>query len=402
MDKLATAVPSQDTSVLTINSVEVRHLEASFEELYNGVENVPQWLLHPAASHATYPRQGQYATLVRITTVDGIVGVGEAYGLPRPEITATIIDQLLRPALLGRDAMASEALWEEMYGAQKRGGHTKGFYVEALSGVDMALWDLRGKAANLPVHRLLGGPIREWIPCYASPVPFLPTPADSAARALSFVRQGFDRIKIKLGRGVEIDADHVRAVREAVGSGVELMADANCAYRVDGAIRLGLRLAELGVTWFEEPLETDDLDGLAEVRARLPMAIVNGETEFTKYGVREALTRRAVDVIMPNLARAGGITEARRIAALADAFHVEVSPHGVGSGVNLAAALQFCAATPNVRLYEYNQLPNPLRTALVNEVPEFRNGAVRVPNAPGLGITLDDNAIEDYTVGVST
>jgi L-alanine-DL-glutamate epimerase-like enolase superfamily enzyme len=401
MDNVTIAQPTRRADALTITSVEVRHLEVAFESLYDGLENVPDWLLYPAASHLAYPRSGQFATLVRIGTADGLVGVGEAYGLPRPEVTATVISELLRPALIGRDAMATEALWEDMYSAQKRAGHTKGFYLEAISGIDMALWDLRGKAAGLPVHRLLGGPVREWIPCYASPVPFMPTPDESAARAATFVEQGFHRIKIKLGRGIETDVDHVHAVREKVGDDIEILVDANCAYRVDAAIRLGQRLAELGVTWLEEPLETDDLDGLAEVRGAVPMAVVNGETEFTKYGVREALTRRAIDIVMPNLARAGGITEARRIAALADAFHVEVSPHGVGSAINMSAALQFCAATPNIRFYEYNQLPNPLRTALLTHEPEFRDSALRVPDGPGLGVTLDDDAVEDYTVGMS-
>ena len=146
-----------------------------------------------------------------------------------------------------------------------------------------------------------------------------------------------------------------------------LHVDLNCAYDVKTAIRLGHALADLGVRWFEEPLTTDDVAGLAEVRAAVTIPVVTGESEFIRFGYRDLIAARAVDVVMPNLARAGGITEARRIAALCSAFHVEVSPHGVGGAVALAAALQFAAATPNVTSFEYNRLPNPLRDDLARD-----------------------------------
>src|SRR3954452_21235527 len=226
--------------------------------------------------------------------------------------------------LLGRDAGASEALWELMYGAQAGAGRTGGFYLEALSGVDLALWGLRGKAAGQPVHRLLGGPVRTTVPVYASPIPFLPSTAESQERALSFVDAGFRAVKLKLGRGLDTDLAHAGAVAEALGTKTELKVDLNCAYDVKTTIRLGLALEDLGVRWLEEPLATDDVAGLAEVRAAVRIPVVTGESEFIRYGYRDFLLQRAVDVVMPNLARAGGITEARRIAALCSAFHVDV------------------------------------------------------------------------------
>ncbi|MEV0566343.1 mandelate racemase/muconate lactonizing enzyme family protein [Dactylosporangium sp. NPDC050588] len=380
---------------LTIASVEAIALAAPFADLY---DTVPDWLTTPASSHRVLPRLGQYTTLVRIRTVDGIEGIGECYGLPEPRVTATIVGTLLAPMLVGRDAGASEALWELMFGAQSGAGRTGGFYLEAISGVDLALWDLRGKAAGLPVHRLLGGPVRDTVPVYASPIPFLPDAAESAERAHAFLDQGFRAMKLKLGRGEATDLAHASAVVDALAGRAALHVDLNCAYDVKTAIRLGQALDGLGVRWLEEPLATDDVAGLAEVRAAVRIPVVTGESEFSRYGYRDFLLARAVDVVMPNLARAGGITEARRIAALCDAFHVTVSPHGVGSAVGLAAALQFAAATPNVPIYEYNRLPNPLRDDLPVTKPSLVDGALAVPEGPGLGVTLDESLIARYEV----
>lgn len=383
---------------LTIASVEAIALAATWDKVYGGWDQVPRSLLTPASSHRTLPRRGQYTTLVRVRTTEGLEGIGEAYGLPAPEVPATVIGTILGPLLLGRDAGATEAIWEDLYGAQQGAGRTGGFYLEAIAGLDLALWDLRGKAAGLPVHRLLGGPVRERVPCYASPIPFLPAVEESAARAREFVAAGFRGVKLKLGRGPATDLAHAAAVRAAVGPDVALLVDLNCAYNVPTAVEVGRALAGLGVHWLEEPLATDDLDGLAEVRAKVPMPTVVGECLFTRFGVRDALLKRAVDIVMPNPARAGGITEVRRIAALCGAFHVDISPHGVGSGINIAAALQLMAATPNCALYEYNQLPNPLRHGLLATPLRFADGCLHVPTGPGLGVELNEDAVREYTV----
>jgi D-arabinonate dehydratase/D-galactarolactone cycloisomerase len=382
---------------LTIASVEAVALAAPFARMFGGLAEVPDWLTTPASSHRVLPRLGQYSTLVRIRTTDGIEGVGEAYGLPEPRVTATVIGSILAPMLVGRDAGASEALWELMFQAQAAAGRTGGFYLEAISGVDLALWDLRGKAAGQPVHRLLGGPVRTAVPVYASPIPFLAAVQQSAERALSFVDDGFHAVKLKLGRGFDTDIAHATAVATALDGRAALHVDLNCAYDVNTAIRLGHALQHLGVRWLEEPLTTDDVAGLAEVRAAVHIPVVTGESEFTRYGYRDLLLARAADVVMPNLTRAGGITETRRTAALCSAFHVEVSPHGVGSAIGLAAALQLAAATPNVTSLEYNRLPNPLRDDLAAP-PALVDGALVVPEGPGLGVTLDEDLIAHYEV----
>jgi D-arabinonate dehydratase/D-galactarolactone cycloisomerase len=383
---------------LTISRVEAIALAAPFDEQYPDGD-APDWLLRPAASHRVMPRYGQYATIVKVHTTDGLVGVGEAYGLPDPQVPLQIIGGILAPLLEGQDAFAHEAIFERLHSAQSGSGHTRGsFYSEAQSGVDLALWDLRGKALGLPVHRLLGGPIRTAIDCYASPVPFMSDVEESAAKAQEFVDEGFRSVKLKLGRGLDVDVAHATAVRRAIGPDVALLVDLNCAYSVDAATRVGMRLADLDVTWLEEPLAIDDLAGMAELRQRLPMTIVNGETRFTRHDFRESLLHRAVDVVMPNLTRSCGITGTRHIASLCESFFVDIAPHGVGSAIGLAAGLQLSAAIPNFRTYEYNRLPNPLREDLLTTKVEFRDGRLAVPDGPGLGIELDEDVVDKYTI----
>ncbi|MFB7608668.1 mandelate racemase/muconate lactonizing enzyme family protein [Streptomyces gardneri] len=381
-----------------IAKIEALALSASFDDLYDSPEDVPDWLRYPASSHLVLPRRGQYATLLKVHAEDGTIGIGECYGLPSPQVTATVVATVLAPLLIGQDALATTAVWERLYQGQAAGGHNRGFYIEALAGIDLALWDLRGKLAGEPVHRLLGGPLRERIDCYASPVALHADPADSARQALGFVADGFKALKVKIGRGERTDRAHLTAVREAVGEDVEILTDVNCAYDLDQATRVGGVLRDLGISWYEEPLQVDDLANLGELRRRTGLTIVNGETHFTRFDLRESLLNRAIDVFMPNVARCGGITEATRLAALASAFHVDIAPHGVGSGVSLCAALQLCAATPNLRTYEYNRLPNPIRERILTNPPEFKDGALTVPQSPGLGADVDWDTVDRYVV----
>lgn len=392
------AAPAGSLAPLRIASVEAVPLLAPFSRLYPDGD-VPGWLLQPAASHRTLQRLGQYSTLVRVRTDDGLEGVGECYGLPAPKVTAQIVRDILAPLLVGEDAHAVDRLWSKAWSAMSGGGQVRGYYLEAMSGIDVALWDLRGKALGLPVHRLLGGPHRERVAVYASPVPMLPDPAESADYARGFVDAGFDAMKLKLGRGTATDVAHAAAVREAIGPDRDLLVDLNCAYTADRALDVARRLVDLGITWIEEPVAVDDVAGYRRVRSSLPVSLVNGETLFTRWDFRDFLVQGAVDVVMPNLARAGGITEARKIAALCETFHVDIAPHGVGSAVGLAAALHLSAAVPNFRVYEYNRLPNPLRDALTTTPFELVDGALPVPAGPGLGIEIDWAVVDEFRAG---
>ncbi|WP_353816166.1 mandelate racemase/muconate lactonizing enzyme family protein [Agromyces sp. SYSU T00266] len=382
---------------LRIHSVEAIPLVAPFARLYPEGD-VPSWLLQPAASHRTLQRSGQYSTLIRIVTEDGLEGVGECYGLPAPKVPAQIVRDIIAPLLIGEDAHAIDHLWSRVFSSMSGGGQLRGYYLEAMSGVDLALWDLKGKALGLPVHKIMGGPHRDRVDVYASPVPMLGSPGESADYALGFVEQGFDAIKLKLGRGTVTDVAHATAVRDAIGPDRSLLVDMNCAYTADRAIDVGRRLVDLGITWIEEPCAVDDVAGYRRIRDALPVSLVNGETLFTRWDHREFLLAGAIDVVMPNLARAGGLTESRKLAALCETFHVDIAPHGVGSAVGLAAALQLSAAIPNFRIYEYNRLPNPLRDELTTMSFDFAGGTLAVPDGPGLGIQLDWERVDEFRV----
>lgn len=382
---------------LEIASVEAIPLTASFSDLYPD-GSPPEWLVHPAASHRTFQRKGQFSTLVLITSKSGIQGVGECYGLPSPKVTATVVEEIISPMLLGENLLTIDHLWSKVFGAMSGGGHLRGFYLEAMSGVDIALWDLKGKVLGLPIHQLMGGPHRTRIPVYASPIPMFDDSAQSGEMGRRFVDQGFNALKLKLGRGLATDLAHASAVRESIGADVDLLVDLNCAYTSDQAVQVGHALTDLGITWFEEPVAVDDIAGYQRLRQALPFSLVNGETLFTRYDFRDFLVAGAVDVIMPNVARAGGLTESAKIAALAQTFHVDVAPHGVGSAIGVTASLHLSAAVPNFRTFEFNQLPNPLRDTLLVEPFRLVDGCLDVPKGPGLGIELDWDRVADFRV----
>lgn len=377
---------------MRIERIEVLELVAPFADLFGGRDRVPPWLLHPAAHFQASPRLGQYATLVRIHA-EGLVGVGEAYGLPEPSVTAALLSELLAPQLIGADALAVGAHRRSLMAVQQGLGHRRGFFVEAVGGLDLALWDLRGKAMGQPVHRLLGGPVRTAVPVYASPVPLRDTPAESAEQACEFVAAGHRGVKLKVGGGVARDLAHAAAVRAAVGDDVELMGDANGAYRVHEAARLAAGLADLGFRWLEEPVAIDDLPALADLRARTTLPIAVGENHFGAEEALAVLQARAADVLTPNVVRVGGISGALRVAAVAEVHGAEVAPHGVGSAVNVAAALQAAATLPVVTGYERNQLPNPLRDDLLTVPFRLVDGELMIPDGPGLGIELDEDTV---------
>jgi D-galactarolactone cycloisomerase len=345
------------------------------------------------------------ALLVEIEAADGTVGWGESYGPARPN--AAVVDAM-KPLLLGADALATEAIWERLYAAFRDHGQ-KGLPVQALSGVDIALWDLKGKHFGVPAHRLIGGPVRTEVQAYATglyrrdagdPRRYL---ADEAA---GYVEEGFGAMKLKVGFGVAEDAGVATAVREAIGPEVALMMDANHAYDAPRAIRLGRKIAHLDIGWFEEPVPPEDLAGYADVRAQQPIPVAGGECEFTRFGFREVLLRRAVDVVQPDTCAAGGLSECWKIAAMANAHGVRYVPHVWGSGVALAAALQLLAVLPHnppclhpePPLLEFDRTEHPIRQAILAEPIEHDRGTVRIPDKPGLGVEVDRAALARFRV----
>ena len=357
-----------------------------------------------AYSQAWYERRG--ALLVEIVGEDGISGWGEAFGPPR--LTAPVID-FYTPLLVGADALATDLLWQTLYNRLRDHGQ-KGLAIEALSAVDIALWDLKGRHLGLPIHRLLGGPLRKQVQAYATgfyrkrhgdPLDYL------LAEAEERVAAGFSAIKLKLGFGIDDDVRLCHAVRKKIGDGLAIMVDANHAYDAAAAIRLGRRIEELDIGWFEEPVSPEDLRGYQEVKAALTIPIAGGEAEFTRWGFRPLLVERAVDILQPDTCAAGGISECKKIADMANAFGLRVNPHVWGTGVALAASLQLIAALPHnppalypvEPLLEFDQSEHPIRMAIIEEPIIQRDGWVDIPNRPGLGIDIERQAVEKFHTG---
>jgi len=337
------------------------------------------------------------ATIVEVETDSGLVGYGEALTRLGPSATRELITSILKPALIGADPMEVDVLWERMFSTMKSRGHWKGFMIEAISGVDIALWDIMGKALNQPVSRLLGGRYHEKLEAYASSV-MLMDRSEMAREAEDLVSRGFKKIKVKLGLGVETDFGNIKAIRKAVGPEIGIMLDANSGYTTEAALRLGAMLEPLNILWFEEPVPPYDLDGYAKLSEALRIPVVGGESEFTRWGFKDLILRGKVSIIQPDIARCGGFTEDLKIAAIASAHGIPVAPHtGASGAVSIAASVQFAASISNLSIYEHMYTENPLREDILKEpVLECRNGFVQVPSGPGLGIEIDHSKLKRY------
>jgi len=354
-----------------------------------------------AYSQAWYERRG--ACLVEIVGEDGNSGWGEAFGPAR--LTAPIVDYY-KPLLIGEDALATELHWQTLYNRLRDHGQ-KGLAIEALSAIDIALWDLKGRHLGVSVQRLIGGPLRNRVEAYATgfyrkrggdPFSYL------VEEAHQRIAEGFTGIKLKLGFGLDGDARLCELVRKAIGPNIRIMVDANHAYDALGAIRLGRLIQPLDIAWFEEPVTPEDLAGYREVKAALDIPIAGGEAEFTRWGFRPLVTERLVDILQPDIAAAGGISETKKIADMASAFGVRVNPHVWGTGVALAASLQLIAALPHnppglhpiEPLLEFDQSEHPIRMAVIAEPIVQKDGWVAIPDKPGLGIEIDRTALAKF------
>ncbi|MGR3640299.1 mandelate racemase/muconate lactonizing enzyme family protein [Alterinioella nitratireducens] len=350
---------------------------------------------------------GYRTTLVRIETDDGVEGWGECMVRLAPTATRAIIEDI-GSVLSGRDPLDREAIWELLFGVMMNRGHNRGMAVEAISGIDIALWDLSGRILGVPLYKLLGGRHHDRLAAYASSLR-LRKMEEVVAQAQSFKERGFTAMKIKIGRNPDtpqVDIDFVAAIREAVGSEIRLMVDANCAYSENfkTALEVGRALQDLGIYWFEEPIAPNDLEGYKRLSSALDIRIAAGEADFMAFGSRDFFRSGAIDVVQPNISRTGGITEARRIAAMSRAFHIPYAPHtGSCSAVCLAATLQFAVSLPNFLIFEFMQSdwsktqPNPLRHDLLKEpVEKLEDGHMVVPEGPGIGIEINMDVVDNY------
>jgi len=377
------------------------------------------WLRAPIpAEHAHVSDFGRNDTfnmcLVEIETDTGLVGLGEAKAavgnLGNYAAMVTLIREEMGPALIGRDPRDITAIWELLYNGSRaryaaREGRTfptigrRGLAMSAISGIDIACWDLLGRSVGQPVWRLLGGQYRDRIPAYASggwaPVGAI------GKQLLQYVERGHRAVKMRVGlqdRSVDDSAARVREVRETLGPEIGLMVDAHGTWSVREAQRFARKVEDSDLAWFEEPVSPEDIPGQAEVRASTDIPIAAGESEFTRHDFRDLAMLGAVDIMQPDLAICGGITEAMRISALASAFNLKLAPHLWAGAPAFAAGLHVAAASSAGFIVEYSLGANPLLHDLVEEDFPVEDGMIAVPDRPGLGITVREDFLKQHAV----
>ena len=350
--------------------------------------------------------------LVVVTTESGLQGYGEAKAaVGSSGVCASIVscvENELEPILVGKDARNINELWERMYNGTRdhyaisRGRGfpilgIRGLTIAAISGVDLALWDLLGIALDQPLVQLLGGGIRDSMPAYAS--------GGWASTELigeqlkGYTDQGFKAVKMRVGvmdGSVENSVDRVLAAREALGPDIKIMADAHGTFSVPEAKRFCQKAAQSDLYWLEEPISPDNKQGTAEVRASTSIAIAAGESEFTRFDMRDLIALSAVDVLQPDAAIVGGITETWRIAALATTFQLELAPHCWGSALSFMAGVSIAFACPSATIIEFSSGGNPMMFDLVEQKIAAEEGNIPKPQAPGLGVTINWDFVKEY------
>jgi L-rhamnonate dehydratase len=345
--------------------------------------------------------------VIRISTDEGIVGIGEVDSAP--EAVAALVERAsshaiagsLHDLLIGEDPRDVERLWWKMYRGLIYIGR-RGIALHALSGIDIALWDIKGKAEGKPVHELLGGAKHDRVRAYASML--MPdTPEETAERVAKLCDDGFTAVKLgwgPLGKDPKHDVVLAAAAKEAAGE-AEILIDAGFGYGDDAKTAIGVarELEQLGIYWLEEPFEPDEYEAYAELADAVDIRVAAGEQDTTVWGFRELIERGHVDLVQPDVTRCGGITEWLRIAELARGNGVETVPHAWKSGIIKAASLHCNAVIPDALFQEYCVAETPINQTLTKErLPVEPDGTILVPTAPGIGVTLDEDVVERYRV----
>ena len=353
-------------------------------------------------------------TLVEVIDQEGLTGYGEAKAAVGATgacaSIVTCIEQELAPQLIGQEAGNITALWDMVYNgsryhyARDRGRvfpvlGNRGTTVSALSGIDTALWDLQGKRLGVPVVELLGGACRESMKCYASG-----GWADIDAlgdQLKGYVDHGYGGIKMRVGV-MDVTVQHTAArtaeARRALGETIDIMVDAHGTFSVPEARRYARLTEDLNLYWFEEPVTSDNKAGTAEIRRGTTTPIAAGESEFTRFDFRDLITQGAVDVLQPDCAIVGGLTEARRVAALAETFQLELAPHCWGSAFSFMAGVHLAFSSSSAHYIEHSLGGNPLLYDLVKEAPVVKDGRIQAPQRPGLGVEVDLGFIRRFRV----
>ena len=375
------------------------------------IESIKTYLLEHALDEPFGFSQWYYAKrnqlLVEITTDSGATGWGECYG--PAAVTQAAIDSFYAPLLIGRDPLQNEAAWQHCWRASLDFAR-KGIMMGAMSGLDMALFDLKGKLLGVSASELMGGRLRDKVDCYATGMYYKDVPEDELLdgilrEAAGYVESGYRALKIKVGKNLPFDKRLIRELRNQ-HPGVRLMADSNHAFDLPEAVEIGRVLDACNYSWFEEPLSPQHPQLFRQLADKIDTPIATGECEQTRWGFDTLLAAGGVDILQPDLAYCGGPTEALKIRAIASARGINVIPHAWGTMLNLAAALHFLASTylepgrleASTPLLETDRTPNPMRDEMYAVALEICDGQVVVPSAPGLGVEPDRDALERFCI----
>ena len=375
------------------------------------IESIKTYLLEHALDEPFGFSQWYYAKrnqlLVEITTDSGATGWGECYG--PAAVTQAAIDSFYAPLLIGRDPLQNEAAWQHCWRASLDFAR-KGIMMGAMSGLDMALFDLKGKLLGVSASELMGGRLRDKVDCYATGMYYKDVPEDELLdgilrEAAGYVESGYRALKIKVGKNLPFDKRLIRELRNQ-HPGVRLMADSNHAFDLPEAVEIGRVLDACNYSWFEEPLSPQHPQLFRQLADKIDTPIATGECEQTRWGFDTLLAAGGVDILQPDLAYCGGPTEALKIRAIASARGINVIPHAWGTMLNLAAALHFLASTylepgrleASTPLLETDRTPNPMRDEMYAVALEICDGQVVVPSAPGLGVEPDRHALERFCI----
>ena len=337
---------------------------------------------------------GRYTLFVHIETDKGLSGFSYTSDHNTGRALETLIHDNLKHIIIGEDPQDTEKLWDKMFW-QVRGYGRKGLAFQAISALDTALWDLKGKILDAPLYKILGS-YQDSVPCYGSGGWTNYTIEELVEEQTSYVEQGFPRIKMKVGKDFgqseEEDIERVAAVRKAVGKDVTIFIDANNGYYAKQAIKMSKIFEEFNVGWFEEPVLADDIQGLAEVSRSTVIPVATGEHEYTKYGFKDLISQGGADIVQPDIGRVGGVTEWMKVAHLAHSYNLPVAPHAYS-----LLHLHCCMATPNLKVVEI--LGNEMKywPFLFNETPEVIKGQWKPFDKPGLGLEPNQNTIRNHS-----
>lgn len=356
------------------------------------------------------------AHLVEVETDEGITGWGECFGAGNIALANKgIVEQVIQPMVLDMDPLDRDVIWHKVYNLMRDHGQ-KGMPLQSLSGVDIALWDIAGKVAGLPLHKLIGGTHRDRIQVYGYGMMLRPESVNNlvarfADEAAAIKDMGFSATKMKVGLGPKDDVRLIEAVRKGVGDDYRFMIDANHGYTTHDAFHVGRAMEEFDPYWFEEPVAPEDLDGYRELRAGLNVNISGGEAEFNRWGWRALLESRGLDIAQPEVCAVGGITEYLRVLALCHAHFTPVVNHVWGSAIAVATNMHLLAAMPPLPgglfpwepMLEFDTTDNKFRDELLSEPLNIQTqvastgGFAAIPNGPGLGVDPDRDFIKHYS-----